>query len=301
MPESLIESLGGPNGIWWLAGGYFSMVLAERVYVAVRGVRYDDRDALCSVGLNLISSVLNLIFAGILPFAAYVFLYDNARLFTLNSLWMAIPLAFLINELAYYAEHRISHRVGIFWAFHTIHHSSNAFNHTTAARAFFLDGQLKGLFGLTAALVGIGPVVYLAVAAVKNLFGIWNHASYVGHLGWMERVFATPRIHKVHHANQPKYIDKNYSQVLTIWDRMFGSFEPYDEAEPPVVGLVSPVYDNNPLMAQFVGFKQLWARMKTAERWPDRLAYLWRPPEWSHDGVCRSDCPKYSQAMVPAE
>jgi len=300
MLEGIVQSLGGPNGIWWLAGGYFSMVLAERIYAAVQGARYDDSDALCSIGLNLMSSALNLVFAGFLPFAAYVLLYDHARLTTIGNLWMAIPLAFLINELAYYAEHRVSHRVGLFWAFHAIHHSSNEFNHTTAARAFFLDGQLKGVFGLAGALIGIGPVVYLAVAAVKNLYGIWNHASYVGDLGWMERVFATPRIHKVHHGNQARYIDKNYSQVLTLWDRLFGSFEPHDDDEPPVVGLVKPIHDNNPLTAQFAGFHQLWARMKTADRWRDRFAYLWRPPEWSHDGVCRSDCPKYKAAVAPA-
>ena len=299
--ETVVSTLGGAQGIWWLAGGYFAMVFGERVYAALRGARYDDRDALCSIGLNLMSSVLNLIFAGVLPFAAYVLIYEHARVFTLESLWLAIPIAFLINELAYYAEHRVSHRVGLFWAFHAIHHSSNAFNHTTAARAFFLDGQLKGAFALSAAFLGVGPVIYLAVAAVKNLYGVWNHASYVGHLGWMERVFATPRIHKVHHANQPRYIDKNYSQVLSVWDRMFGSFEPYDDAEPPVVGLVSPVYDNNPLTAQFAGFRQLWARMKTADRWRDRLAYLVMPPEWSHDGVCRSDCPKYAPALTAAE
>jgi sterol desaturase/sphingolipid hydroxylase (fatty acid hydroxylase superfamily) len=294
MIDAVIETVGGSNGIWWLAGGYFSLVLGERAFAAIRSVRYDDGDALCSIGLNLMSSVLGLILAGLLPLAAYVALFENARLLTLDALWLAIPAAFLIHELAYYAEHRLSHRVGLFWAFHAIHHSSNEFNHTTAARGFFLDGKLQGLFGLSAALLGVPPLIYFGVMALKALYGIWNHASYVGDLGWMERIFATPRIHKVHHGNQPKYIDKNYSQVLSVWDRLFGSFEPYDEAEPPVVGLVNPVYDNNPLTAQFAGFTQLWTRMKTAERWRDRLAYIVMPPEWSHDGVCRSDCPKYA-------
>ena len=193
----------------------------------------------------------------------------------------------------------MGHRIGLMWAFHSIHHSSNEFNHTTAARGFYFDGQLQGIFALVAAFLGVPPVIYFATVVMKSLFGIWNHASYVGHLGWMEKVFATPRIHKVHHANQPQYIDKNYSQVLTIWDRMFGSFEQYDE--PPVVGLVTQVHDNNPLTAQFAGLKQLWAKMKTADRWQDRALYFWKPPEWTHDGVCRSDCPKYATPIVPAE
>lgn len=296
MIETILNTLGGPNGVWWLAGGYFSLVLGERASAFIRGARYDDGDALCSIGLNLMNSALGIVLGGLLPLAAYVVLYDQARFFTVESLWLAVPLAFVIHELAYYAEHRLSHRVGLFWAFHAIHHSSNEFNHTTAARGFFLDGKLQGVLGLTAAFIGVAPVVYFAVMALKSLYGIWNHASYVGHLGWMERVFATPRIHKVHHANQPRYIDTNYSQVLTIWDRIFGSFAAYDDAEPPVVGLVDPVHDNNPLTAQFAGFNQLWAKMRTADRLNDRLAYLWMPPEWSHDGVCRGVCPKYAPA-----
>ena len=152
---------------------------------------------------------------------------------------------------------------------------------------------------LTASMLGVSPVVYLAIVVVKSAFGIWNHASYVGDLGWMEKVFATPRNHMVHHANQAKYIDKNYSQVLILWDRLFGSFQSYEER--PIVGLVKPVHDNNPLTAQFAGVKQLIDRMATADRWQDKLAYLYRPPEWSHDGICRSDCPKYTATIVPAE
>ena len=124
-----------------------------------------------------------------------------------------------------------------------------------------------------------------------NAFGIWNHASYVPRLGWLDRVLMTPKMHKVHHANQPQYIDRNYSQVTLLFDRMLGSVA-YIEEEPDP-GLVKRVYDNNPLTAQFAGLKQLKERMDTAARWEDKLGYLWRPPEWSHDGVCRSDCPKY--------
>ena len=182
--------------------------------------------------------------------------------------------------------------MGILWAFHAIHHSSNEFNHSTAARGFFLDGQLKALFALPAAFIGVDPVVYIAVSVLTNSFGIWNHASYVPRLGWLDRVLMTPKMHKVHHANQPQYIDRNYSQVTRLFDRIFGSVAHIDEEPDP--GLVKRVYDNNPLTAQFAGLGQLKDRMNTAERWTDKLAYLWRPPEWSHDGVCRSDCPKYA-------
>jgi len=300
MLEAIVQTLSGPMSLWILAGSYFGMVLGERAYYLIaRRTDYDDRDALCSIGLNLMNSVLGLLVGLVLPFAASVWLYDNARLFTIDTLWLALIVAFICHELAYYWEHRLGHRVGLFWAFHAIHHSSNEFNHSTAARGFFLDGRLQIIGALAASMLGVSPLIYLAVIVVKSAYGIWNHASYVGDLGWMEKVFATPRNHMVHHANQPKYIDKNYSQVLILWDRFFGTFQPYEER--PVVGLVNPVHDNNPLTAQFAGIKQLLDRMATAERWRDKLAYLYRPPEWSHDGVCRSDCPKYQTLTAPAE
>ncbi|MEL7196511.1 MAG: sterol desaturase family protein, partial [Bacteroidota bacterium] len=292
--------LGGPMSIWFLAGAYFGMIVAERrFYLIARRGQYNNGDALCSIGLNLMNSIIGLAVGFALPFAASVWLYDNASLFTIDAVWLALIVAFLCHELAYYWEHRLGHRVGLFWAFHSIHHSSNEFNHSTAARGFYLDGKLQITGAIAASLLGVSPMVYLAIVVVKSAFGIWNHASYVGDLGWMEKVFATPRNHMVHHANQPKYIDKNYSQVLILWDRLFGSFHPYEER--PIVGLVKPVHDNNPLTAQFAGIQQLLDRIDTADKWSDKLAYLYRPPEWSHDGICRSDCPKYGSPIVPAE
>ncbi|UIP07471.1 sterol desaturase family protein [Erythrobacter sp. SDW2] len=287
-----INFIGGPAALSILAAVYFGSVVVERLW-AIRGnPAYDNRDALNSIGLNLMSSTLNLVIGLLVPLALYVAVFDNARLFDTLPILLAISLAFLLHELAYYWDHRLAHRVGLLWAFHAVHHSSNEFNHSTAARGFFLDGQLKVLFALPAALIGIDPVIFIAVSVLAHAYGIWNHASYVPPLGWLDRVLMTPKMHKIHHANQPLYIDRNYSQVTLLFDRLFGSAAYLGEEPNP--GLVKPVYDYNPLTAQFAGLRQLRDRVVTADRWQDRLAYLWRPPEWSHDGICRSDCPKYA-------
>ncbi|MEO0461783.1 MAG: sterol desaturase family protein [Pseudomonadota bacterium] len=294
--QEAISFIGGPAALWILATVYFGSVILERLW-AIRGnPGYDNKDALNSIGLNLISSALNLVIGILVPLALYVLVYDNLRLFEVIPLLVAIPIAFIAHEFAYYWDHRLNHRVGLFWAFHAIHHSSNEFNHSTAARGFFLDGQLKHLFALIPAFIGIDPVLYIAVSVYTNAFGIWNHASYVPRLGWIDRVLMTPKMHKIHHANQPQYIDKNYSQVTLLFDRLFGSTAYLGEEPNP--GLVKPMYDYNPLTAQFAGLKQLKERMDTASRWQDKLAYLWRPPEWSHDGICRSECPKYGGAQA---
>lgn len=299
MIEKVIETLGSESGIYWMAGAYFGMVFAERLYHLLKGGRYDNADALCSIGLNLLGSTIKLIFGLVLPFAVYILVFENFRLFTIDNLVLAALIAFVIHELAYYWDHRLGHRVGLLWAFHSIHHSSNEFNHSTSARGFVLDNVARGPLDAIAALLGVPPIIFLGVAALKNIWGIWNHASYVGDLGPAEELLATPRNHMIHHANQPQYIDKNYSQVLILWDRLFGTFARYEEQ--PVVGLVKQVHDNNPLTAQFAGIKQLKERMDCANRWQDKLLYLWKPPEWSHDGICRSDCPKYALTLEPAE
>ena len=292
--EQAIDFLGGPAAIWVLAGVYFGAVILERLWALRHNPDYDNRDALTSIGLNLLTSALKMGLGVIVPIVIYVLVYDNLRLFGPLPLVPAIIVAFFVHDLSYYWEHRLGHRVGLLWAFHAIHHSSNEFNHTTAARGFFLDGLPRPVFDSAAALLGVPPVVFIAVSVAKNAFGIWNHASWVGRLGWLDRWLATPMIHKVHHANQPQYIDRNYSQVLIVWDRLFGTYA--EVGEEPNPGLVKPVHDYNPLTAQFAGLRQLKDRMDTATRWQDKLAYLWRPPEWSHDGVCRSDCPKYAAA-----
>ncbi|WP_228243960.1 sterol desaturase family protein [Porphyrobacter sp. GA68] len=293
-----IDFIGGPAALWILASVYFGLLVAERVWYVVKQQSYNSADAWCSVGLNLISSTLNLIFAVLVPLALYVLVFDNLRLVDGMALWLAIPLAWLIQEFAYYWDHRLAHRVGLLWAFHAIHHSSNEFNHSTAARGFALDGQIKHLLALPGALIGVDPVVYIAVTVVMNAYGIWNHASYVPRLGLLDRLLMTPKMHKVHHANQPEYIDRNYSQVTLLYDRLFDSYTLIERE--PVVGLVKPVDDNNPFTAQFAGLKQLKERIDMADRWQDKLAYLWRPPEWTHDGVCRSECPKYGAMQATA-
>ena len=294
--ESAINLIGGPTAIWVLAGAYFGSVLLERIWAIARIPSYDNKDALCSIGLNLLSSVLKLVTGIIIPITIYVIIYENWRFVNDLPLFSAIMVAFIVHDFSYYWEHRLSHRIGLLWAFHAIHHSSNEFNHSTAARGFFLDGLPRPLFDASAALLGVPPIVFIAVSVVKNIFGIWNHASWVGRLGWMDRWLATPMIHKVHHANQSQYIDKNYSQVLIVWDRLFGTYA--EVGEEPNPGLVKPTYDYNPLTAQLVGLKQLKQRMETAEHWKDKFGYLWRPPEWSHDGVCQSDCPKYALVKI---
>jgi sterol desaturase/sphingolipid hydroxylase (fatty acid hydroxylase superfamily) len=259
--EQAITFVGGPAAIWILACVFFGSVILERLWALRHNPGYNNKDALCSIGLNLINSSIGLLLGFLIPLVLYVYVFETFRLAGPLPLWLAIPLAFVINEFAYYADHRLAHRVGLLWAIHAIHHSSNEFNHTTAARGFVIDPGIKVLFTLPAALMGIEPVVFIAVQVIGNAYGIWNHASWVPRLGWLDRVLMTPKMHKVHHANQPQYIDRNYSQMTLLFDWLLGSIAHLGEEPNP--GLVKPTYDYNPLTAQWVGFrsKRGWTRL----------------------------------------
>lgn len=294
--KSVIQFLAGPYGIYLIGGYYFAMVIGERIFYALRhpGL-YDDRDSLANIAINMFNSSWNLVLGILVPFTVYIWVWDNARLFDLSASAWGLLAAFVWHELYYYWTHRLSHRTGLGWAFHSQHHSSNEFNFTVAARGFFLDSLFLALFLWPGALFGISPVQMFGMIILKNMYGIFNHARFFPKLGIIEDYVATPANHRVHHGTQPKYIDKNYSQVLIIWDRMWGTFQ--REEETPTFGLTTPLESYNPVTIELYGFRWLASRLASAERWQDKLAYFWRPPEWSHDGVCRSDCPKY---MVPA-
>jgi sterol desaturase/sphingolipid hydroxylase (fatty acid hydroxylase superfamily) len=290
---ALIDFLGGEYGIYVIGAYYFSMVIGERIYYAIRhpGV-YNDRDGLANFAINMFNSNFGLVMGILIPFTVYIYVYDNFRLFNLGGSAWGILAAFVAHELYYYWTHRLSHRTGLGWAFHSAHHSSNEFTFTVAARGFFLDGLFLAVFLWPGALFGISPVQMFGVMILKNMYGIFNHARFVPKLGVIEDYVATPANHRVHHGTQPKYIDKNYSQVLIIWDRMWGTFQ--REEETPTFGLINPLDTQNPILIELYGWRWLWGRVQSADKWQDKLAYLWRPPEWSHDGVCRSDCPKYA-------
>lgn len=295
MLDSLVRSIGETHTLFWLGGSYFTLILGERAYHAVRRTgAYADAESWCSFWLTIIDRSLKLISSILIPFVLYAWVYEHFRFFTIENLALSLALAFLVHDLSYYWDHRLAHRVGLLWAMHAVHHSGNSFNHTTSGRGFHFDALPRRVLDLAGALLGVPPAVFVTMAVLKDTYGIWNHASYVGDLGWAERIFATPRNHLVHHAREAHNIDKNFSQVLILWDKLFGTFEPY--REPITPGLVKPVYDTNALTAQFAGFQQLWERMRTADRWQDRLAYLWMPPEWSHARAQAS-----AMAATPAE
>ena len=178
--HAAIMTLGGAGGIWIIAGYYFAMAGGERLWYALRrpGL-YDGKDGLNNIALNLMNSVIDIGVGKIVPFVVYIWVYDNFRIADIGAGALGLLAAFIVHDLSYYWEHRLSHRIGVLWAFHQVHHSSNEFNYTVAARGCWLDGLLRTPFDLPAALLGVPPVAFFGVSIAKDMFGIFNHSRFV--------------------------------------------------------------------------------------------------------------------------
>ncbi len=282
--ENFLQAVRNGEFYTYMLPLYVGLIFAERLVYVIMARFYNGKDAWANVGVSLITMVADLIMAVIIPFVVMQLVYDHLRLFTLpEDTWWSWLLAFLLHDLLYYLDHRIAHRSGLFWAFHQVHHSSEEYNLTVAARGFVLDGTslIKPAY-LLAPLLGVSMFQFAVVVIFTNIYGIFVHTRTVRKIKILEYLFCTPSNHRVHHGTEPKYLDKNYGQVLIIWDRMFGSYK--EEEEEPRYGLVKPIGTLNPLKIHFTGIIWLWRQIKSAEKFSDQLKYLYMPPGWSHTG-----------------
>jgi hypothetical protein len=189
----------------------------------------------------------------------------------------------LLYDLCYYWLHRAGHEVAIFWAAHVVHHQSQEYNLSTALRQTASGGLLGWIFYLPLALLGVPPLLFGIVALVDLLYQFWVHTEHVGKLGWFDRVFCSPSNHRVHHAVNEGYVDRNYGGILVVWDRMFGTFQ--EEHEPCVYGTRAPLNSWDPLWANLEVYAGLAATAWRTPRWRDKLALWFKPPGWEPAGA----------------
>jgi len=273
-----------PDPVHLAVPAFVILVIAEALVLRWRHRRsLCPRDTAVSIGLGLGSLAAGALSAGFV-FALAMWLHQF-RLLDVPYAWWAFALCFVLDDLAYYVFHRSAHRVRWFWASHVIHHSSQAYNLSTALRqtwtGFF---SLNFLFRLPLFLIGFPPAMVFFCAGLNLVYQFWIHTEVVGRCPrWIEAVMNTPSHHRVHHAVNPRYLDRNYAGVFIVWDRLFGTFEAEREDDRPRYGIVTQLGSFNILWAathEWVGI----ARDMWAAPWGAKLGYLLREPGWSHDG-----------------
>ena len=265
--------------------GFVLLVLLEMVWAwKNRPEAYEPRDTLTSLAFGLGSTVVGAAVGG--AFLALFLWTWQFRLFDIGWAWWAWIACFVLDDLKYYWVHRAGHRIRWFWAAHVNHHSSQHYNLSTALRQTWTGPLTLGFaFALPLVLLGFHPVMIAVCGGFNLIYQFWIHTEAIGKMPrWFEAVMNTPSHHRVHHATNPRYLDRNYAGVFIVWDRMFGTFEEERPDEERIrYGIVRQLGSFNLLWAVFhewVGIAQdMWRAP-----WRHKLSYLLREPGWTHDG-----------------
>jgi sterol desaturase/sphingolipid hydroxylase (fatty acid hydroxylase superfamily) len=267
------------------------IVLATPIFLLAIGIEwwigrrrgrdtYRLADALASLNLGVLSQVTG-VFGTLLSVAVYGAAFEHLALTRLpvDSIWVWLG-ALLGYDFCYYWYHRAGHRVAVLWAAHAVHHQSEDYNLSTALRQTSSGFLFGWIFYLPLAVAGVPPLVFGTVALIDLLYQFWVHTQQVGRLGWFDRWFCSPSNHRVHHAVNDRCLDKNYGGILIVWDRLFGTFEDEDPAEPCVYGTRAPLRSWNPLWANLQVYRDLWLDSRRARSWADKLRVWLKPPGW---------------------
>ena len=268
-----------------LAIPFFLAAIALEIPIAYRQGRrvHAWRDSLASVATGAGSLVIGAFWKAAV-FGAWYALYavTPLRLGHGPLVWIA---ALVADDFAYYWFHRLHHEVRAFWAAHVTHHSSRHYNLATALRQSWTP-MTSLPFYAPLALLGFDPLMLAAVHGINLLYQFWIHTETIGRLGPLERVLNTPSHHRVHHASNVQYLDRNYGGILIVWDRLFGSFEP--EVEAPVYGLTKNIATHDPLRIALHEWVAIARDLLRPNPLAVRLGLLLRRPGWSPDGATRT-------------
>lgn len=281
----MIEEIVGENGFYWVAGSYLLMVLLERVsYVILRPGAWDSNDANSNLMNTIINGVFDGLVGGFVFMGIYSFLYNNLAIWSIPANFFGWICIFLLNDLAYYSNHRLEHRTGLFWALHLPHHSSQHFNTTIAPRGTLIDQTgLGSPFYYLLPIVGVSPVMFIVVRFFANQWSVFSHSGIIGKMGFLEFLLMTPHNHSVHHGRQAIYLDKNYAQTLLIWDMLLGTYQ--KRTEDPDYGLVEQMDSTSIWDIQTWGVRKLFGKLQNARNLSDKFKCLVMPPEWISKGT----------------
>lgn len=274
---------------------FLLLVLLEKWYGWRKGkdtVRLMDMVSSLSSGVtNVTKDVLGLSVAII----GYGWMVERLAFVHIQESTVVYVIAFVALDFSGYWVHRIQHTTNVFWNAHIIHHSSEEFNLACALRqsisVFF---KLFTFFLVPAALLGVPGNVIAVVAPIHLFIQFWYHTQHIGRMGILEKIIVTPSHHRVHHAINPMYIDKNYSQVFIVWDKLFGSFQEEKKEVPPVYGITHPVATWNPIKINFQHILSLMADAWQTKNWMDKARIWFMPTGWRPADVAE----KYPQHTI---
>ncbi|MES1205267.1 MAG: sterol desaturase family protein [Pseudomonadota bacterium] len=238
-------------------------------------------------------------FFAVLQYQIMMWLYDNARLFTLGGEWYVWVLAFMCFDLAWWLVHFAAHKVRFLWCIHGAHHTPTDMNLSVAIRGSLFDFFQYVHLVIWLPLLGFHPLMVISVDIMARLYGLITHLhkDSLGSTPVLDQMLITPSLHRVHHAKNPLYLDTNYANMFSLWDRLFRTHQLEVKEEEPVFGVTDEgVKAESILSSQFGLWKSLLADMRSTPRWTDRIKYVFMPPDWHPQRPPPSVATRYSSS-----
>ena len=268
-------------------------LLVELAIDRARGTgHYRANDAINSLSAGTLSTTLDY-FTKIVPIYFFGLAFQHLAIFDIERAWFDTSLrglslwlvALLAWDFCYYWAHRCGHEISLLWASHAVHHQSEDYNLSTALRQTSTSFLFNWVFYLPLFIIGLPIEVVVTCNAIDLIYQFWVHTQHVGKLGWLDRVLVTPSNHRVHHAQNARYIDRNYGGILILWDRLFGTFAEERDDDPVVFGVRKPLTSWNPFWSNAQVYAYLWFDAVRTQRWRDKLGIWFRRTGWRPQDV----------------
>lgn len=251
---------------------YFSHAYKHKRYTGI-GTFENLYMTAANMGLDILMRGVNLFLLSY--FFTYAFFsFQNQVVY-----WVVL---IFVEDLMFYLLHLVDHYCRFFWAVHVTHHNSEEFNLTVGFRSSVLQPMYRTFYFIPLSLMGFHPMDIYFVYSIAQIYGILIHTQYIGKLGLMEHIFATPSNHRVHHGSNVRYLDRNMGMVFIIWDKLFRTYT--KETENVKYGLTENIHSHNPGTVIFHEWKNIWNDVRKAPDFKSKFMYIFGPPGWSHDG-----------------
>lgn len=268
-----------------LSTPFYIILIALEIFLTNRTERhnYSFKDSIMNAVLMLFNGAVDLLFrtayVGIL-----IWFYNYRVVEPLANPYLYWTALFLLEDIAFYTLHYVDHHSRLFWAVHVTHHSSEHFNLTTGFRSSVFQPLYRFIYFIPLVLLGFSPADIVIMYSVTQIYGIIVHTEHIHKLGWLEYIFVTPSHHRVHHASNVEYLDKNMGMCLIIWDRIFGTFQEELPSVAPVYGLTKQAENEGLKETIFHEWEEIGRDFKQPVALSTKLKYLFKAPGWSPDG-----------------
>jgi alkylglycerol monooxygenase len=265
---------------------FFIFFMLLEYFISVKKTKkiHQFNESIANLNVGIVERITDLLTTGLF-FFVFSWLHQNFAVFHIENNWLSWLLLFLATDLVWYWYHRLGHEVNIFWAAHIVHHQSEDFNYTAAARITVIQAVARGLFWSVLPIIGFPPEMITLLLLIHGTYPFFTHTQLIGKLGWLEYIIVTPTHHGVHHSSNPEYLDKNFGDMLIIWDKLFGTYA--EETVQPQYGLTKSLGSHSFLWQHFHYFLELYVAVRRAKSFKQKIKVLFGSPN-DHDPRIRT-------------